>query len=99
VEDALAIALGEMKMSFDSFCALTVEEFDRVLKRWSEDRDSDYKDKWERARLIATVPHLKDKSAIIKMLTFPWDKSKNTTIKVRDPERFERLKKEYGETL
>lgn len=44
-------------------------------------RDADYKENWERMRLLATItiqPHIKQKLTAQKLLPFAWDK-KNTS--------------------
>ena len=58
------------------------EEFAAVYKAYVEQRDTDFKDKWQRMRLLATIviqPHLAKKKKITpeKLLPFPWDKKKN----------------------
>ena len=57
------------------------QEFAAVYKAYAEQRDFDYKDNWERMRLLASItiqPHLAKGKKITpeKLLPFPWDKKK-----------------------
>lgn len=54
------------------------QEFSAVWKAYAEQRDTDFKDKWQRMRLLATIviqPHLAKNRKITpeKLLPFPWD--------------------------
>ena len=56
-------------------------EFEAVYKAYAEQRDFEYKDCWERMRLLATItiqPHIAKNKKITpeKLLPFPWDKQK-----------------------
>lgn len=56
-------------------------EFAAVWKAYAEQRDTDFKDRWIRMRLLATIsiqPHLAKNKKITpeKLLPLPWDKEK-----------------------
>lgn len=55
-------------------------EFAAVYNAYAEQRDTDFKDRWVRMRLLATIviqPHLAKGKKITpeKLLPFPWEKS------------------------
>lgn len=57
------------------------EEFAAVYKAYAEQRDADFKDNWQRMRLLASIviqPHLAKNRKLTpeKLLPFPWDKKK-----------------------
>jgi len=59
------------------------EEFAAVYKAYAEQRDTDFKDNWQRMRLLASIviqPHLAKNRKLTpeKLLPFPWDKKKET---------------------
>lgn len=99
-----------MGMDIQSFYHLTPYEFEVVYNKWNEQRDAEFKDRWEQTRKISFwtgVMNLKNKS-ILKFMPFTWDnaqgtghraQSKKKGKKVHDTKRFERLKKEYGATI
>ncbi len=65
-------------MSFDDFCGLTPEEFGCICRAFHDQRETDYKDEWERMRLLAAIviqPHVKNKLTPEKLLPLPWDKA------------------------
>lgn len=73
----MGFALGCIHLSFDDFCGCTPEEFESICEAYHEQREADYKDNWERMRLLATYtiqPHVKKKITANKLLPFPWDK-------------------------
>ena len=70
-----------MGLSYDDFCRLDFEEFAAVWKAYAEQRDTNYKDEWQRMRLLATIviqPHLAKGRKVTpeKLLPFPWDHEK-----------------------
>lgn len=72
----MGIALGRVRISYDDFCRCTPVEFEEVCKAWQETRDAEYKESWERTRLLATItiqPHVKQKLTAHKLLPFAWD--------------------------
>lgn len=77
----MGIALGCIRLSYDDFCKMDFEEFASVYKAYAEQRDTDFKDEWQRMRLLAAIviqPHLAKGKKITpeKLLPFPWDKKK-----------------------
>ena len=87
------------------------EEFAAVYKAYAEQRDTDFKDNWQRMRLLATIviqPHLGKRHKVTpeKLLPFPWDKAKVEAKKKRaeiTPEqqrrRMENLVRKLGDEL
>lgn len=60
------------------------DEFAAVYKAYAEQRDIDFKDRWARMRLLATIviqPHLAKNKKVTpeKLLPFPWDKNKKSS--------------------
>lgn len=73
--------MGCIGLSYDDFCRLDFEEFAAVWKAYAEQRDTNFKDEWQRMRLLATIviqPHLSKGRKITpeKLLPFPWDHEK-----------------------
>lgn len=66
-------------MSYDDFCRLDFVEFAAIWKAYAEQRDTNFKDEWQRMRLLASIliqPYLTKgrKMTPEKLLPFPWDK-------------------------
>lgn len=107
--DLLGIALGCIRLSYDDFCKLDFEEFAAVYKAYAEQRDTDFKDNWQRMRLLATIviqPHLDKRHKVTpeKLLPFPWDKAKAKKQQARitpdkQRERMADLVKKLGDEL
>ncbi len=84
-------------------------EFAAVYKAYAEQRDTDYKDKWARMRLLATIviqPHLKKGSKVTpeKLLPFPWEKKRKAKkgpsyTPEQQRKRMEELVKKLGDDL
>lgn len=75
-----------MHISYNDFCWCTPEEFEEVCKAWQETRDAEYKENWERTRLLATItiqPHVKQKLTAQKLLPFAWDKKTSSVPKAK----------------
>ena len=75
--DLLGFALGCVRLSYDDFCRCTPEEFNGICKAYHNQRETDYKNEWERMRMLATItiqPHTKSKITAQKLLPFPWEK-------------------------
>ncbi len=73
----LGFALGCIRLSYDDFCRCTPEEFNGICKAYHDQRETDYKNEWERMRMLATItiqPHIKSKITAQKLLPFPWEK-------------------------
>ena len=88
------------------------QEFAAVYKAYAEQRDFDYKNSWERMRLLAAItiqPHLAKGKKITpeKLLPFPWDKKKKVAASKKAKEytpeqqrrRMEELVKKLGDSL
>lgn len=90
-------------MDIESFYQLTIPEFEAVYKKWSDLRDSEFRNTWEQTRNISywSIKAYLGRMPIRRFMPFKWDGKKIKaagTEKVHDTERFERLKKEYGDT-
>ncbi len=71
--------MGGMHISYDDFCRLTPDEFGHVYEAFHKRREADYKEEWERVRMLAFIviqPHLKKKITPQNLLPFPWEKPK-----------------------
>lgn len=95
----MAIAIGQIGMNAESFYFLSPEEFEEIYKKWSDKRDADLRTSWEQTRLICywSIYKLKSVMPLKSFMPLAWDGMKDKPKKVKDPERFARLKKEYGE--
>ena len=108
IYDLLGIALGCIRLSYDDFCKMDFQEFAAVYKAYAEQRDFDYKNNWERMRLLASItiqPHLDKRHRVTpeKLLPFPWDKpshGKKPTISAEEQrERMRKLVEKVGDDL
>jgi hypothetical protein len=106
----MGIALGQMGMDIQSFYQLTPEEFEEIYTRWSELRDSEFRNSWEQTRCNSywSIKASLKNVTMQKFMPLPWDKTKDKSKKTKgntlgekahDLERFERLKKKYGSTI
>lgn len=65
-----------MGLRYDDFCSLTPEEFSYIYRAYSKDREAQYRDNWERTRMLAAItiqPYAKKGMTPQKLLRFPWD--------------------------
>lgn len=68
--------MGCLHLSFDDFCRCTPKEFESICKAYHDQREADYRDRWERTRAIvvaAVRPHVKGKPTAHKIYPLPWD--------------------------
>ena len=75
--ELLGIAVGNIGMPYNDFCAITPEEFNHIYRAYSEERTAQYQDSWERMRMFATIiiqPYAKKGLTPQKLLSFPWEK-------------------------
>jgi len=85
---------------------MTPEEFAAISKAYSDQREAEYKDRWERTRAIvvaAVRPYIKGKPTAKKIYPLPWDtettKKGRPTPKISAEEskaRFEKLAKRFS---
>ena len=83
--ELLGIAVGNIGMPYNDFCAITPEEFNHIYRAYSEERTAQYQDSWERMRMLATViiqPYAKNGLTPQNLLSFPWEKKKPEHTKV-----------------
>lgn len=91
-------------MSLGDFCALTPDEFGLVCKAYADSHEAEYKDGWERMRMLATIviqPHIRQKITPQRLMPLPWEKvHKNTERSVvskdEDMERLRTVMKKVG---
>lgn len=65
-----------MGLRYEDFCDLTPDEFTHIYRAYSNEREAQYKDKWERMRMLAAItiqPYAKGKLTPHGLLPFPWD--------------------------
>lgn len=98
-------------MGYGDFCRLDFDEFSAVYKAYAEQRDANFKDNWQRMRLLAAIviqPHLDRRHKVTpeKLLPFPWDKAQVTKKKKqrgitpeKQRERMEGLVRKLGDKL
>lgn len=70
------MAVGRIGLSYDDFCGLTPGEFGHIYKAYDEERAWQYRDNWERARLVAAhcvLPYSKKGATIHTICPLPWD--------------------------
>ena len=85
----MGIALGCIRLRYDDFCKMDFEEFAAVYNAYTDKRDTDFKDRWARMRILASIviqPHLAKGKKITpeKLLPFPWEKSQKRSAKKDD---------------
>ena len=71
-------------MASDDFCRCTPVEFEHIYKAYSEKAEAEFRDAWERMRLLATIviqPHTKKKLTAKKLMRLPWDDIKKESDK------------------
>ncbi len=83
------------------------EEYAEVYRVYAEQYDAEYKDKWQRMRLLASIviqPHLAKGRKVTpeKLLPFPWDKKTTAADKPaltadEQRKRMEELVKRIGD--
>lgn len=104
--DLLGEAVGNIGLPYEDFCGLTPDEFTHIHKAYHSEREAQYKDNWERMRMLATIavqPYAKGQIKPQKLLPLPWDKEtptrKNHIEHVSKEEalkRFEEVLKKAG---
>lgn len=75
----LGIAVGNIGIPYDDFCGLTPDEFSHIYKAYSERQEAQYRDDWERMRMLACIciqPYAKKGLTPRSLLPLPWDKGK-----------------------
>ncbi|MEG1159985.1 MAG: hypothetical protein RSC78_04075 [Acidaminococcaceae bacterium] len=85
------------------------EEFAAIYNAYAEQRDTDFKDKWQRMRLLATMtiqPHLDKRHKVTpeKLLPFPWEKKTQSVGEVKltpnqQRERMAELVRKLGDEI
>ena len=70
------MALGNIGLRYGDFCALTPDEFARIYRAYGERQEAQYKDNWERMRMLAAItiqPYARKGLTPHSLLPFPWD--------------------------
>ena len=100
--ELLGIAVGNIGMPYNDFCAITPEEFNNIYRAYSEERTAQYQDSWERMRMLATIiiqPYAKKGLTSQKLLSFPWEKKKPEHTKAAPAVSKEDALKRFEEVL
>ena len=100
--ELLGIAVGNIGMPYNDFCAITPEEFNNIYRAYSEERTTQYQDSWERMRMLATIiiqPYAKKGLTSQKLLSFPWEKKKPEHTKATPAVSKEDALKRFEEVL
>lgn len=103
----MGLALGCIGMSMDDFCRCTPSEFRAVYAEWSELRELERRESWERMRmecLCSLQPYSKKRLSVGDVMRFPWDdgehgregEAKKEPSCAEIMERFRRAKAERG---
>lgn len=70
------MALGEIKLSYNDFYALTPRSFTNVINGFRNREYEDQKLSWEQTRYLfyaSLKPHLKGNPSLKKLMPLPWD--------------------------
>lgn len=100
--ELLGIAVGNIGMPYNDFCAITPEEFNHIYRAYSEERTAQYQDNWERMRMLATIsiqPYAKNGLTPQNFLSFPWEKKKPEHTKAAPAISKEDALKRFEEVL
>lgn len=65
-----------MGLRYDEFCDLTPDEFAHIYRAYGNDKEAQYRDNWERMRMLAAIilqPYAKKGLKPHTLLPFPWD--------------------------
>lgn len=96
-----------MGLRYEDFCDLTPDEFTHIYRAYSQEREAQYKDNWERMRILAAItiqPYAKTHITPHGLLQFPWDTESRPTRKAPAEhvskeealQRFEEVLKKVG---
>ena len=83
----LGVAVGNIGLRYEDFCDLTPDEFTHIYRAYSKEREAQYKDNWERMRILAAItiqPYVKKGLTPHGLLPFPWD-SKRKSEPIGEP--------------
>ena len=97
-----------MGLRYEDFCDLTPDEFTHIYRAYSNEREAQYKDNWERMRMLAAItiqPYAKKGLTPHGLLPFPWDAENRPTRKAPAEhvskedalQRFEEVLKKVGQ--
>lgn len=95
----LGIAVGNIGIPYNDFCGLTPDEFSHIYKAFSERQEAQYKDDWERMRMLACIciqPYAKKGLTPHSLLPLPWDgrrMPRNGKRKTEIPSKQEAMKR------
>lgn len=101
-----------MGISYGDFCRMSPAEFTAVYGAYIRQRESDFRDRWERMRLLGAItlqPHLKKNGRISpeKLIPLPWDRKARKSGGREKPEltpeqqrrRMEELARKLGDKI
>ncbi|MBR4237935.1 MAG: hypothetical protein IKQ03_00695 [Prevotella sp.] len=61
-----------------------MQEFESICKAYHDQREADYKERWEQTRAVVVAslrPHLKGKPTVRKIFPLPWDKEMGKALR------------------
>ena len=88
-------------MNVKDFDRCTPREFNAIVEAWNTDRQSEYREAWERVRMqcyFVVRAHSADRFGPNDVIHFDWD-NKTSTINVdplEDKKHYEEIKKQRG---
>ena len=88
-------------MCLDDFLDISPAEFSEIYESWLEIENSKYREEWNRARWMVfktLCPPDKKEITVLDIEQFEWD-PKLPEVPISTPERFEEMKKKYGQRL
>lgn len=88
-------------MAVDDFCGLCPDEFEAICQAYGDQRETQYKDGWERTRAVtvATIrPHIKGQKSTTELFPLPWDRDREKGRKAEITSK-EDSKKRLGDIL
>lgn len=91
-----------MGLRYEDFCDLTPDEFTHIYRAYSQEREAQYKDNWERMRMLAAItiqPYAKTHITPHGLLPFPWEKKKPEPTKAAPAVSKEDALKRFEEVL
>lgn len=97
------MAVANVGLTYDGFCDLTPEEFTHIYRAYSEEREAQYRDSWERMRMLAAIcvsPYSKKGTTPHRLLPLPWDSARRrpSAPAVSKAEALKRFEEVLGRT-
>lgn len=87
-------------MSVDDFNRCTFGEFEAICRAWTARDEAQYRDEWERTRLLAAIsiqPHISKKITPQQLIPLPWDNKEVAVRSEPKPHDAESARKRFEE--